>query len=57
MVKDKESWHAAVHEVAELDVTAWLKNNKRKMNFNSQDLCFDCTHLWNGPDEISFRND
>ena len=26
MVKDREAWHAAVHEIAELDMTEWLNN-------------------------------
>ena len=30
MVKDREIWHAAVHEVTELDTTEKLKNNKKK---------------------------
>ena len=29
MVMDREAWHAAVHEVAELDVTELLNNNIR----------------------------
>ena len=28
MVKDREIWYAAVHEVAELDMTEWLNNSK-----------------------------
>ena len=27
MVRDRESWHAAVHVLAELDTTWWLNNN------------------------------
>ena len=27
-VKDREAWHAAVHEVTELDTTEQLNNNK-----------------------------
>ena len=27
MVKDREAWHAAVHEVTELDTTEQLNNN------------------------------
>ena len=29
-VKDREAYPAAVHEVAELDMTEWLDNNKNK---------------------------
>ena len=28
MVKDREAWHAAVHEVAESDMTEWLKKQE-----------------------------
>ena len=27
--KDREAWHAAVHEVSELDMTEWLNNNNQ----------------------------
>ena len=27
MVKDREAWHTAVHEVAKSDTTGWLNNN------------------------------
>ena len=27
IVKERKAWHAAVHEVAESDMTKWLKNN------------------------------
>ena len=26
MVKDRDAWHAVVHEVAESDMTEWLNN-------------------------------
>ena len=29
MVKDRETWYAAVHAVAELDMTEWLNNNNK----------------------------
>ena len=29
IVKDREDWHAAVHGVAELDMTKLLHNNKK----------------------------
>ena len=28
IVKDREAWHAAVHEVTESGTTEWLNNNK-----------------------------
>ena len=28
IVKEREAWHAAVHWVAELDMTEWLNNNQ-----------------------------
>ena len=34
-----------VHGAEELEVTTRLNNKKSKMNLNSQDLCFPCTHL------------
>ena len=27
MVKDRETWHAAIHGVTESDMTEWLNNN------------------------------
>ena len=35
MVKDREASHAAVHEIAELDMTEWLNNNIRMLNHSA----------------------
>ena len=37
MVKDREAWHPAVHEVAESDTTERLNNNKYKKELNDLD--------------------
>ena len=34
IVKDREGWRAAVHEVAELDMTKWLNNNSITVTMN-----------------------
>ena len=31
IVKDRKAWHAAVHEVAELDMTEWLNSNNKQI--------------------------
>ena len=41
MVKDREAWHAAVHVVAELDMTWQLNNNKYTQNENISKI-----HSW-----------
>ena len=33
MVKDRVTWHAAIHGVAELDATEQLNNNSRKQSW------------------------
>ena len=35
VVKDREAWHAAVHEVAESDMTKWLNNKNVYKYINS----------------------
>ena len=32
IIKDRETWHAAVHGVTELDMTEWLNNSNNKFD-------------------------
>ena len=49
MVKHREAWHAAVHRVAELDMTERLNNNHLLIHFEN-DL------IWHSPSLLTSKN-